>query len=76
MGLPSKYPDLVTTDFYLFTQMKQARGFCDDTDIIRNATEELKRLLQNGFQECLRYLYRRCQKWGVAQGNYSDGNLA
>jgi len=79
MEHPPNSPDLVTDDFYLFTQMKpalKARGFCDATHIIRNATEELKKLSQNGFQECLRHLYRRCQKCWVAQGNYSDGNVA
>jgi hypothetical protein len=42
--------DLVSADFYLFPRMKSAlkrRCFCDATDIIKNATEELKRLSQN-----------------------------
>jgi hypothetical protein len=29
----------------------KGQGFSDDADIIKNATEELKRLSQNGFQE-------------------------
>jgi len=40
-------PDLVQVDFYLFSQMKstlKGRSFCDATDIIKNAREELKRL--------------------------------
>jgi hypothetical protein len=54
---PPQSPDLATAGFYLFTQLKtalKARGFCDATDVIKNATEELKSLSQNGFQECLR----------------------
>jgi hypothetical protein len=38
---------------HLFPRLKSAlkgRRFCDANDIIENATEELKRLLQNGFQ--------------------------
>ena len=40
-------PDLAPADFYLFPRLKSAlkgRNFCDTTDIIKNATEELKRL--------------------------------
>jgi transposase len=47
MGHSPYSPDLATAEFYLFTQLKpvlKARGFCDATDIIKNATEELKRL--------------------------------
>ena len=47
-------PYVVPADFYLFPRLKSAlkgRGFCDATDIIKNATEELKMLSQNGFQE-------------------------
>jgi len=39
-------PDLVQADFYLFSQLKSTlngRYFCDPSDIIKNATEELKR---------------------------------
>jgi hypothetical protein len=52
MGHPPHPLDLATADFYTFTQLKPAlksRGFCDAIDIIKNATEELKRLSQNGF---------------------------
>ena len=54
------YPsDLAPADFYLLSRSKSAlkgRRFCDVTDIIKNATEELKRLSQNGFQECFQHL--------------------
>jgi hypothetical protein len=46
--------DLAAADFYLSPQLKSAlngRRLCDDTDKIKNATEELKSLSQNGFQE-------------------------
>jgi len=52
--------DLTPADFYLFLGVKLAfmrRRFCDATDIIKNATEELKRLSQNGFHECFQHLY-------------------
>jgi hypothetical protein len=42
-------PDSIPVEFYPFLQTKSAlkgRRFCDDTDIIRNVTKELKRLLQ------------------------------
>jgi len=40
-------PDLAAADFYLLYEMESAvrgRRFCDATDIIKNAEEELKRL--------------------------------
>jgi hypothetical protein len=43
--------------------------FCDAIDIIKNATEELKILLQNGFQKCFQHIYRRLQKCIFAHGN-------
>jgi len=64
---------LSSADFYLFLQLKSAVkgwGFCDATDIMKNLTEELKRLSQNGFQECFQHLYSRWQKCIIAQGNY------
>jgi transposase len=50
---PKYSSELTAADFCLFLRMTSAlkgRRFCDDTDIIKNATEELKRLSQNGFQ--------------------------
>jgi transposase len=43
-------PDLAAAHLYLFPRPRLAlmrRRFCDSTDIIKNATEELKRLSQN-----------------------------
>jgi hypothetical protein len=45
---PTYSPDLPTHDFYLFLLPKSTlngRHFCGATDIIKNATEELKRFL-------------------------------
>jgi len=50
---PSYSPDLTPAEFCLFLRLKPAfkgRRFCYATDIIENATEELKRASQNGFQ--------------------------
>jgi transposase len=55
-------PDLTQADYYRFPPLKSAlkgRLFGDVTDIIKNATEELKRLSQNGAQECFQHFYRR-----------------
>ena len=44
---PPYPPDLVPAEFYLFPRLKSAlkgRRFCDATDIIKNTTEEPKRL--------------------------------
>jgi transposase len=76
---PPYSPDPATADFYLFPRMKSAlkgQRFCYVTDIIRNATAELKRLSQNGFQECFPHLDSRWQKCVVAQGDYFEGNAA
>jgi hypothetical protein len=48
----------------------------DATDMTRNATEELKRLSQNGFQECfqdVRSRWLKCifEKWGLSCRKYS-----
>jgi hypothetical protein len=70
-----KYP----VYFNLFPRLKSAlngRRFCDAPDIIKKATEELKRLLQNGSQECFQHLYSLWQKCKVAQRNYFEVNVA
>ena len=61
LGHPPYSPDLDPADFYLFPRLKSAlkgRRFCD-TNEIKNATKELKRLSQNGFQECFQHTYSR-----------------
>jgi transposase len=56
---PLYSPDLVPADFYLFPPLKSAlkgRSFCDSTGIIKNVTELMKRIPQNGFQERFQHL--------------------
>jgi hypothetical protein len=48
----------------------------DTTDMIKNATEELKSLPQNGVQECFQHIYGRWQKCMDAKEEYFEGNLA
>ena len=72
-------PDLAPAGFYLFPLLKSAlkgRRFGDETDIIKNATKELKRFSQNDFQECFQQLYIRWPEYIVAQGDYFVGNVA
>ena len=67
---------LSPADFYLFARLKSAlkgQRFCDATDIIKNATEELNRLSQNGFQECFQLFLRFLPD---AQRGYFEGNVA
>jgi hypothetical protein len=75
---PSYSPDLPLADFYLFPRLKSSlkeRRFCNGTDIVQNATKELKSLSQNCFQECFQRLYSRWQKCKVAQGDYLKETL-
>jgi len=72
---PPYSPDLAPTDFHLFPRLQSAlKGFrfCDSTDIIKNATEELKSLPQNGFLKYFQNLYRRRQKFVNCTGNYFE----
>jgi hypothetical protein len=38
--------------------------------------EELKRISENGFQECFQHLYSRWQKCIFSQGGYIEKNVA
>jgi hypothetical protein len=52
--------DLAAADFYLLPRLKSALRlwhFCDATGLIKNATEELKRLSKYVFQKHSRQLY-------------------
>jgi hypothetical protein len=56
---PPYSPDPAPGDFDLFLRLKstlEGRCFGDATDV-KNATEELKRFSQNGFQESFQHLY-------------------
>jgi transposase len=51
--------DLAVADIYLFLRLKSAlleRRF-NATGIIKNVTQELKRLTQNYFQKCFQHFY-------------------
>jgi len=75
---PTYSPDRAPADLYLFPRLKSAlmgQRLCDTTDIIKNTTEELKRLSQNNFQEYFQHFYSRWQKCLVAQGDYFEGNI-
>jgi hypothetical protein len=54
-------PDLVSADFYPSSNeiSTEGIGLFYATDIIKNATEELKRLSQNGSHECFQRLDSR-----------------
>jgi hypothetical protein len=54
----------------------KGRRFGDATDNIKNATEELKMLSQNGFQECFQRFYFLWQKCIVAFWDYFEGKVA
>jgi transposase len=76
---PPYSPDLAAADFCLFSRLKSAlkgRRCCDATDIIKNVTEELKRLSQNGFQEFLQRLNSWWHKCIVPQGDCFEVNVA
>jgi len=76
MEHPPYSPHLAPANFYLPPRLKSAlkgRSFCDATDIIGNATEELKRISQNDFQKNFQHVYSRQQKFIVAQDDCFDG---
>jgi len=79
LEVPPYSTDQAAADFHLFPRLKSAmkgRRCCGTADIIKNATEELKRLSQNDFQECFNHLYSRWQKCVVAKGSYFERNVA
>ena len=76
---PPHSPDLAAADLYLFPGLISAlkgQRLCDTTNIIKNATEELKRLSQNCFHERYQRLYSRWPKCLVAQVDNYEANLA
>jgi histone-lysine N-methyltransferase SETMAR len=76
---PPYSPDMTPANFYPFLRLKSAvrgRRVYIATDIFKNATEELKRLSQNGFQERFQHFYSCWQKRIVAEGDYFEGNIA
>jgi histone-lysine N-methyltransferase SETMAR len=75
---PSYSPDLAATDFHLFPRLKstlKGQRFSEATNIIKNATRELKRLSHGDFQECFQHLKSSWQKYIVAQGDNFGGSV-
>jgi hypothetical protein len=59
---PEHSRDLALADFHLFPRLKLTLTgwrFCNATDIINNATEQLEKLSQKGFQRYFQHLYSR-----------------
>ena len=72
MEHPLYSADIASANFCLFPRLKSAlkgQCFCYANDIIKNATDEQKRLSQNVFQECFQHRYSHWQKCIVAQGS-------
>jgi len=62
LSFHSYSPAMAAANFYLFPGLKSKfKGlfFYGVTDVIENATEELKRDSQNGSQKCFQQLYHR-----------------
>ena len=69
---------LVSSWFLLVHGLKSAlkgQCICDTNDIIKNTMNELKRLLQNGFQDCFYHPDRSWQKCIFAQGDLFERNV-
>jgi hypothetical protein len=61
-GHPPYSPNMAPADFYLYPRLKLAmkrRRFCEATEINKNATEELRSVPQNCFQECFQHVSKR-----------------
>ena len=72
-------PTMTAANLYPFPGLKSKfKGlfFYGVTDVIENATKELKRHSQNGLQKCFQHLYHRWQKFIVAQGDCFAANVA
>jgi hypothetical protein len=62
---PPLSTDLAADNFYLSPRLKSSlkgRRVCNDTDIMENAMEELKRLSQNVLQVCFQH-FCCSRKW-------------
>ena len=69
-----KHPTYSLT-WLLFPRLKSA-SCCAVVGIVKNATEELKGLSQNGFQEYFQHLCSRWQMCIFTQGDYFEGYIA
>jgi hypothetical protein len=69
---PPYSTDVSAADLYLIHRLKSAfkgQRFCDATDVIKNATEELKMFSQNDYQEGFQHIFSRWKKCAIAQGD-------
>jgi hypothetical protein len=60
LELPSYSLDLAAPDFYMLPRLKsslEGGRCCECSDIVKNATQELKRFSQTVFRECFQHLY-------------------
>jgi hypothetical protein len=66
---------MAPSDFYLFPKLKRPlKGSCFDSreDIMRNATKELRSLLEEAFQKCFQQWKERWAKCVESQGAYLE----
>jgi hypothetical protein len=71
-------PYLALSDVYQFPRLKSALKvwcLCDAIGIIKNATDELKSFLLNGFQKGLQYTHSFRQKFIAAKWKYFEENV-
>jgi transposase len=67
---PLYLPDLTSTDFFLFTQLKSVlKGQCFESvqEIKGNSLEELRNIPQEAFQECLQN-WKKCWEQCIKTG--------
>ena len=76
---PPYSPHLLPADFYFFPQLKSAlkgRSFCDATDIIKNATEELKMLSKMASRKVSNAFTVSGSSVRLHKGDYFEENVA
>ena len=77
LGNPPYCPDLAPADFFLVPRLKAAiKGACfSDVNAIKHrATAVLRSIPQEGFAECFRKLYERCQTCVERMANILKGD--
>jgi len=74
---PAYSPDLASSDFFLFSKIKEilkGRHFDDIDDIRSNTISALKVIPQNQFQNCFEVWTRRWHRCIASQGEYFEGD--
>ena len=75
---PPYSPDLAPCDFFLFPKLKEViKGtrFQDSEAIKTAVTRELRAILEESFQECVKAWQRKLEKCIRAQGDYLKGDM-